>query len=125
MTIKIKRIYENPETKDGVRILVDRLWPRGLRKEDASLDYWFKEIAPSDKLRIDFHSGRIDFKGFENMYKKELRDYDKKSPAGENEILKIMEIIKKNDVSLLFGLKNLFENNASVLKNYIESKKGD
>jgi len=72
--IGIKRIYDNPEKKDGFRILVDRLWPRGLSKEKAKVDLWLKEIAPSDKLRKWFSHDPKKWDDFKKKYKLELRD---------------------------------------------------
>lgn len=73
-TIKLKRIYETPQKTDGYRILVDRLWPRGIKKDDARLSYWFKEIAPSNELRKWFRHEESRFEEFRLKYKEELRN---------------------------------------------------
>lgn len=91
MKLKIKRIYEKPQKEDGVRILVDRLWPRGLGKEDAQIDLWLKEIAPSDGLRKWFNHEPEKWDEFKRRYLEELgnktqeletiRSYIKKGPC--------------------------------------------
>ncbi len=73
MNIKIKRVYDNPYMKDGFRILIDRLWPRGLSKDSAKIDVWMKDVAPSKKLRMWFHADKIKrLSEFEKRYQKEL-----------------------------------------------------
>ncbi|WP_193812067.1 DUF488 domain-containing protein [Kaistella flava (ex Peng et al. 2021)] len=73
MKILEKRIYDKPEQEDGFRILADRLWPRGMKKEDAHIDLWAKEIAPSTELRKSYHGQEIDFAEFSKKYLKELK----------------------------------------------------
>jgi uncharacterized protein YeaO (DUF488 family) len=83
MKVQIKRIYEDKEENDGKRILVDRIWPRGVSKEDASLDEWLKEIAPSPDLRKWFNHEPERFEQFKNEYMKELdNDEDKSESIG-------------------------------------------
>lgn len=118
----IKRIYEEPEASDGQRILVDRLWPRGLSKEKAKVGDWFKDIAPSNELRRSFHSGNIDFKEFRSEYLSQLSEYDKNAPPVENEIAKITDALKNGKVTLLFGLTDPVNNNAAILREYIEER---
>ena len=124
--LDIKRIYDEPAAKDGIRILVDRLWPRGISKEKAKLDFWFKDIAPSNELRKTFHKAAIDFKEFKKRYLRELseysRNYDTSSNAGhENSIAEISGLLKTGgkNITLLYGLKDEINNNASVLKEFI------
>ncbi|MFG2433569.1 DUF488 domain-containing protein [Streptomyces sp. NPDC048508] len=71
---RVRRVYDPPESADGRRILVDRLWPRGLSKERAHLDEWLKDIAPSSGLRIAYHAGEVDFAAFQGQYEAELDD---------------------------------------------------
>ncbi len=112
MPIKIKRIYEPPAPQDGYRVLVDRLWPRGLSKEQAKIEEWLKEAAPSDWLRKSFHSGGLSWNDFERNYLLELERY--------GEILKpLADRSRKEQVTLLFSSKNEEKNNASVLKKYL------
>lgn len=111
--IKIKRIYELPSTEDGLRILVDRLWPRGITKERAAINYWYKEITPSNGLRKWFAHKEERFKDFSKMYKEEL-----KSQEG---ILKQVKLLStKKPVTLIYAAKDPKINHAIVLKKVIE-----
>ncbi|GIX43581.1 MAG: hypothetical protein KatS3mg129_3314 [Leptospiraceae bacterium] len=112
--IKIKRIYEEPEKEDGFRILIDRLWPRGVKKEYASIDLWLKEIAPSDELRKWFSHKKERWKEFKIRYKEELKQ---KYALIE----KIKELEKKHKtITLLFSAKDMEHNNAVVLMEFIK-----
>ena len=113
--IKIKKIYDLPTGDDGIRILVDRLWPRGLSKENAKVDLWLKEIAPSDKLRKWFSHDPKKWTEFREKYFKEL---------GHNKELVDLIIHKgeEGNVTLLFGAKEEKFNNAVALKEYIETR---
>ncbi len=112
--IKIERIYDKPEKSDGFRILVDRLWPRGLSKNKAKIDLWLKDIAPSEKLRKWFSHDIKKWPEFQKRYKKELRS--KKDLTD-----KIRKIEKQNKiVTLLFSAKDLLHNNAVVLSYYLK-----
>jgi uncharacterized protein YeaO (DUF488 family) len=115
--IKIKRIYKAPAKDDGFRILVDRLWPRGLTKEKAKVDLWLKEIAPSDQLRKWYvHDPRkwIEFR------KKYFKDLDVKREL----VNQIVQEMNEGNVTLLFSSKEEKINNAVALKEYIiEHKK--
>jgi uncharacterized protein YeaO (DUF488 family) len=103
----LKRIYEPFEETDGIRILVDRLWPRGISKEDARLTYWMKEIAPSSELRKWFcHKPEL-FAEFREKYLAELQSSQR--------ILEILELAEKDRVTLLFGAKDPVYNHAVVL----------
>jgi uncharacterized protein YeaO (DUF488 family) len=113
--IKIKRIYDLPSAEDGVRILIDRLWPRGLSKNGAKVDLWLKEIAPSDKLRKWFAHEPKKWIEFKQKYFKEL------NPNQERVDL-IIKKAKGGNVTLLFGAKEERFNNAVALKEYIETK---
>lgn len=114
MNIEIARIYEDKKRSKGFRILVDRLWPRGVSKEDAHLDYWYREWAPSDELRKKFHSDKISWDGFYKSYKAELKN-------NREEILKnLEEIDKRKSLKLLYGSKDKSHNHAIVLKEFLE-----
>src|SRR5574337_739817 len=105
---QIKRVYEKPAKNDGTRVLIDRLWPRGLKKEEAGIDYWMKEIAPSDTLRKWFAHKEERWHEFKSRYMKELKD--------KNELLKqLIDLGKKKKVTLLYAAKNEETNNAQVL----------
>jgi uncharacterized protein YeaO (DUF488 family) len=112
--IKTERIYE--ATKGvGFRILVDRLWPRGLRKDEAGVDLWLKDIGPSNELRKWFGHDPARWDEFRERFFKEL---DSKNELVEQIVAKVQE----GDVVLLFGAKDEVHNNAVALKDYIESK---
>ncbi len=107
--IKIKRVYEKPEDEDGIRILVDRLWPRGLTKEKASINLWLKDIAPSTQLRKWFNHDPEKWNEFKKRYLAELNE-NKKSVA------MLKEQLTNGDVTLIFGAKDEEHNEALVLK---------
>jgi uncharacterized protein YeaO (DUF488 family) len=112
MTIKIKRAYESKEKSDGFRILVDRLWPRGIKKEDLHADVWLKEIAPSQALRKWFSHDAEKWEEFKTKYTAEI----KQSEALEE----LSAIIKKHKViTLLYSAKDEQRNQAVVLKKYL------
>lgn len=113
--LKIKRIYEKPSFDDGKRILVDRLWPRGVSKTEAHLDDWYKDIAPSPHLREWFNHEADKFKEFSIHYKEELK--------GNDFVQKIKQLLKKDNVTLLYAAKDSKINNAVVLKDYILNTK--
>lgn len=109
--LRIKRIYEEESPDDGYRILVDRLWPRGVSKIKADLSDWDKEIAPSGKLRSGFHDGQMDYAQFKEAYDKELR-----ANPGYGELLDIVKKkLQDGNVTLLFASRDESENNAEVL----------
>lgn len=111
MEIEIKRIYEEADPGDGRRILVDRLWPRGISKEKAGIDQWCKEIAPSKGLRTRYHKGDMDFLEFAREYKRELNQ----NPAAPEFLDSIRNCGR---ATFLFSSKNLEENNAVVLREW-------
>lgn len=113
MLIKVKRIYEVSESNDGYRILVDKLWPRGIKKDDAKLYKWMKDIAPSDTLRKNYHHNVEKFDEFKKRYFEEL---DKKREI----IDEIIKLSINDNVTLLYAAKDELHNNAIALKEYIE-----
>jgi uncharacterized protein YeaO (DUF488 family) len=108
--IKIKRIYEPSEVSDGYRVLVDGLWPRGIKKEDARLDEWLKEIAPSTELRKWFDHQPSRWPGFAERYKKELRASEKVAY-----LKRLKNLARKQTVTLLYGTRDECFNNAAVI----------
>lgn len=117
MQIKKERIYTKPVDLTGYRILVDRLWPRGISKVNAHLDLWFKEIAPSNELRKWYGHEPEKFAEFKQRYLNEIAENPHK-----NEFLKIVkEQTEKQDVILLFGAKDLEHNQAAVLAEYLQN----
>ena len=114
MDIKIKRVYEDPEESDGYRILIDRIWPRGLSKEKARVDLWLKDAAPSAELRKWFGHDPGKWEVFKKRYFEEL---DNKRESVEQ----IIKESKKHRVTILFGAKNEENNNAVALGEYLQS----
>ena len=108
-SVKIKRVYERLSPDDGKRILVDRLWPRGLKKEEAHIDEWLKDIAPSDELRRWFSHDPSKWHEFKDRYKRELQ-------GKKEEIERIRMEAEKGKVTLLFSAKDMEHNNAVILK---------
>jgi uncharacterized protein YeaO (DUF488 family) len=114
MEIKIKRAYENPSENDGFRILVDRLWPRGISKEKAKIDFWPKELAPSTVLRHWYGHEPEKWPEFKSRYFAEL--------DGNPELLNdLMEHVRRGKVTFVYSSKEQKLNNAVALKEYIES----
>lgn len=114
MDIEIKRIYEDPADEDGTRVLVDRLWPRGMSKESAHIDGWWKEVAPSDDLRKWFGHEVDKWPDFEKKYRVELES----QKDGIRDFLKGID--KRKRLTLLYGAKDEEHNQAVVLKSYLE-----
>lgn len=114
MDIEIKRVYEQPSAEDGYRILVDRLWPRGLSKEKAKLDLWAKDLAPTDQLRQDFHVEN-NWRSFHGRYLTEL----KHNRNAVNELLKHLQGRRK--ATLLYASHDQEHNNAVVLKEFLSA----
>lgn len=113
--VKIKRVYDSPSRDDGKRILVDRLWPRGINKENAKIDEWLKNIAPSDELRKWFSHDPSKWQEFINRYIKELK--------GQRELIERLKAEARiGTVTLLFAARDIEHNNAIVLRDVIEEK---
>ncbi|PRA55364.1 DUF488 domain-containing protein [Brucella pituitosa] len=113
-TISIKRIYEAPQSEDGFRVLVDRIWPRGMTKEKAALDLWAKDIAPSSALRKWFNHDISKWSEFENRYRGELAN-------NEAAILELMQKAAQRHVTLLYGARDEQHNQAVALRDFILS----
>lgn len=115
MDIHIKRIYENADPSDGKRILIDRLWSRGISKETAHLDLWLKEVAPSTELRKWFHAAKPDhWEEFKQRYLKELET--------NSAVEELQHIAAEYTVTLLYSAKDVENNHAIILKEYLLSK---
>jgi uncharacterized protein YeaO (DUF488 family) len=108
MTIKLKRVYEQPDTKDGERVLVDRLWPRGLTKEKARVDLWLKEIAPSTELRRWFGHDPAKWTEFKRRYRAELKE-------NKEQVARLKDEMEKGPVTLLYGARDEEHNENVVL----------
>ncbi len=112
--LKIKRVYEEPEESDGTRILVDRLWPRGVSKEKARIDLWLREIAPSPELRRSFCHDPAKWETFKQEYHRELEQ--------KKELLEIIQAHRsRGPVTLLYAAKEAQYNNAVALKHFLET----
>lgn len=107
--VRIKRVYEPAAKEDGYRVLVDRLWPRGMKKEAAKIDLWMKDIAPSDQLRKSFHHDVAKWPNFQKKYKAELKT--------KKEWLSQLKKLEKEHgkVTLLFGARDPEHNQAAIL----------
>ena len=117
--ILVKRIYEDSAAGDGFRILVDRLWPRGIKKENARLGAWCREIAPSNELRRQFHAAPEQYLRFTKDYMQELDE----NPASADFIALCQKELKKQNITLLYGSKNEEHNNATVLQAWLQKKR--
>ena len=106
-------MYEQPADSDGRRVLVDRLWPRGLTKEKADVDLWLKEIAPSTELREWFAHDPAKWKGFRSRYEKEIRDHD-------DLIEMLKDISRTGTITLLYGARDEKHNEALFLKQFLD-----
>ena len=116
--LKIKRVYENPEAEDGYRVLVDRLWPRGMKKEYLKYDVWEKDITPSPELRKWFHEDMAGhWEAFSDMYRKELET----SEATRNFLASIKPY---KTVTLLYASKEPVRNHARILQQFLETSLG-
>ena len=116
MPILLKRVYEKPSPADGARVLVDRLWPRGVSKGAAALEAWLKDVAPSDALRRWFHARPSHWQMFRKRYLQELAQ-----PAAEHALEELYDLAaRRRQLTLLFSSRNLEHNNAVVLKQLLE-----
>jgi uncharacterized protein YeaO (DUF488 family) len=116
MPVAVKRVYEKPAQADGTRVLVDRLWPRGLTKAGAAVDSWLRDLAPSDELRKWFHAQPEAWSQFRKRYMKELG-----KPEAAAELDQLYELAnRRKRLTLLFASRNEEYNNAVVLKDLLE-----
>ncbi|MGI6466199.1 MAG: DUF488 domain-containing protein [Sphaerochaetaceae bacterium] len=118
MNIFLKRAYDEISSDDGIRILVDRLWPQGISKESLKADFWLKELGPSNELRKWFNHDQSKWEEFKKSYYSELN-------SKEKEINQILEIGKNNKVTLLYASKEQRFNQAVALKEYLLAYKKD
>lgn len=112
MNVKLKRAYESPTTTDGLRILVDRLWPRGLAKDKAKIDLWLKDVSPSTELRKWFGHDPKKWSEFKKRYLAELKD----NPA----LSELQALSRQRDITLVYAAKDKLHNEAVVLKQILE-----
>lgn len=113
MSVMIKRAYESPSASDGYRVLVDRLWPRGLTKEKLKLDVWMKDLSPSPELRKWFSHDVAKWAEFQKRYRKELQVHP-------DLIQELKKRARQGKVTLVFAARDEVHNNAALLKKYLE-----
>ncbi|MCC6498889.1 MAG: DUF488 domain-containing protein [Anaerolineales bacterium] len=113
--IKTKRVYEKAETSDGTRFLVERLWPRGMKKEAVKMKAWLKEVAPSADLRNWFAHDPLKWQEFEKRYRAELK-------ANPDAWTPILQAAKRGNVTLLYSAHDTEHNNAIALKRFLEKQ---
>lgn len=118
MNIKLKRIYDQPQEDDGRRILVDRIWPRGMSKQRAALDDWMKDIAPSDELRKWFGHQSERWEEFRKAYLEELAQHRER-------LAELQALAEKETVTLLFAAKDETQNNAVVIREWLSRNASD
>jgi uncharacterized protein YeaO (DUF488 family) len=112
MSIKIKRAYDPPAASDGARVLGDRLWPRGVKKEKLRLDEWMKEIAPSPELRTWFGHKPERFAEFRKRYRTELKEHP-------DEVRKLRALARRGTLTLVYGARDEVHNGAVVVKEVV------
>jgi uncharacterized protein YeaO (DUF488 family) len=117
-TIGLKRVYDPPAKADGTRILVDRLWPRGIAKGDAKIELWLKEIAPSHQLRKRFHGKPEDWDAFRTAYFAEMQ-----SAAAQAAVKELRSHLRKGKVTLLYAARDEDHNNAVALLQWLKKRK--
>lgn len=113
--IRIKRVYDQPEADDGPRYLVDRLWPRGVKKESLQMHAWLKDIAPSDDLRHWFGHDPARWEEFRQRYTAELE-------PNEEVWRPLLHVAREQDITLLFSAHDLEHNNAVALRHFLEAR---
>lgn len=116
MSIQLKRAYDKPSVSDGVRVLVDRLWPRGVAKDKAAIDEWLRDLAPSDSLRHWYHTNSLAWAVFRKRYLHELNE-----PAASAALERLYDLArKKRMLTLVYSSRDTERNNAVVLKELLE-----
>ncbi|MBI3709082.1 MAG: DUF488 family protein [Proteobacteria bacterium] len=115
MPLRLKRVYEAPGAGDGTRILVDRLWPRGIARDNARIDLWLKDIAPGDALRRRFHGKPEDWDAFCAAYFAELEGASAQAAAKD-----LLDRLRKGAVTLLYAARDERRNNAVALRAWLE-----
>ncbi len=115
MDVRIKRVYEKPDENDGTRILVDRLWPRGLTKEKARVDLWLKDVAPSTELRKWFAHDPAKWTEFESRYREELKE-------NKEQLSRLEQEAAKGTVTLVYGARDQQHNEAIVLQRLLKAR---
>ena len=116
MSIQLKRAYDKPSVADGLRVLVDRLWPRGVTRNKAAIDEWLRDLAPSDSLRHWFHSNALAWNVFRKRYLHELNE-----PKAAAALERLYDLARRRkNITLVYSARNQERNNAVVLKELLE-----
>jgi len=110
--VKLKRAYERPSSADGIRVLVDRLWPRGIKKADANIDHWIKELAPSTELRKWFGHDPTRWQEFRRRYAAELRQH-------EDQVDRLRDLARAGLITLVYAAHDEAHNDAVVLRDIL------
>jgi uncharacterized protein YeaO (DUF488 family) len=118
MALAVKRVYSPPDVGDGIRVLVDRLWPRGIARDKAQIDLWLRDIAPSTALRKRFHGKPDAYDAFRSAYFEEL-----KSEAAQSAVTNLLDHLREGPVTLLYAARDERRNNAVALKEWLERQK--
>ena len=113
--LNVKRVYEAPKANDGARYLVERLWPRGMKKENLIMDAWLKEVAPSSELRRWFGHDPAKWDEFQRRYRAELDE-------NPSQCKPLLEAVQQGNVTLLYSARDTEHNNAVTLKSYLEER---
>ncbi|MET7476057.1 DUF488 family protein [Streptomyces sp. NPDC005648] len=116
MSVRVRRVYDPPEPDDGVRVLVDRLWPRGLKKEAARVDEWPRALTPSTELRRWYHAGEGSYEEFASRYEAELS-----GPEASELLGHVRELAGRGTITLLTASKTPDESHATVLARLLRS----
>ena len=116
--LRIKRIYQPAAKTDGLRVLVDRLWPRGIAKAKAQIDLWLKDVSPSDALRHKFHNHPESWSAFVTAYRRELKQEPARSALDE-----LRALVRKQPVTLLYAARDETHNNAVALQRLLATSK--
>jgi uncharacterized protein YeaO (DUF488 family) len=116
MTIRLKRVYEQPAPEDGTRVLVERLWPRGLSKDRAAVDLWLKEVAPSPELRRWFRHDPAKWDEFRRRYREELG-------ARPQELERLRRLALSGPVTFVFAARDAERNSAALLRDVVEEER--
>lgn len=121
--IRLKRVYDPPEKDDGKRFLVERLWPRGMKKEALQLDGWLKEVSPSPELRRWFGHQPEKWPEFQRRYRAELADHERDGEEGA--IGTLLDAARSGNLTLLYSARNRDQNSALVLREFLQERLGE
>lgn len=116
---RVRRVYDPPEPADGLRVLVDRLWPRGLSKERAAVEEWLKDVTPSNDLRAAYHGEKVDFGTFRARYRAELAE-----PGPAAAVSHLLDLARTSTVTLVTAVKDPEHSHVPVLVEHLQQQQG-